>query len=64
MRIALDPSAGLDLDAAASGGSVVADIPVTVKGRISKSALRGKIGGGGELLMLRASGGTIRIESN
>lgn len=59
----LDPSASLDVDAAASGGSVSCELPVTVRGTPSKSSLLGELGGGGELLKLRASGGGVRIES-
>jgi hypothetical protein len=60
----LDPSVSLDIDASTSGGSVRSDLPVTVRGSISKTALRGQLNGGGAVLKLRSSGGGIRIESN
>ncbi len=60
----IDPSVGLDIDASSSGGSVRSDVPVTVRGSVSKTALRGQINGGGAVLKLRSSGGGIRIESN
>ena len=60
----IDPSVGLDIDASTSGGSVRSDIPVTIRGSVSKSSLRGKLNGGGAVLKLRSSGGGIRIESN
>jgi hypothetical protein len=61
--VELDPSAGFELDAVASGGSVEFDVPVTVQGRVSESAVRGTIGAGGETLRIRSSGGGIRIRS-
>ena len=59
----VDPSVGLDIDASTSGGSVRSDLPVTVRGTVSKTALRGQLNGGGAVLKLRSSGGGIRIES-
>jgi hypothetical protein len=47
----------------ASGGSVTVNVDVTVRGKVEKSTVQGKIGGGGSLLKLRASGGRIRVES-
>jgi len=61
IEVFLDRGANLELDASASGGSVTANLPVTVEGRITKTALRGKIGSGGPVLRLRTSGGRIRI---
>ena len=60
----LDPSVSLVIDASTSGGSVKSDLPLTVRGTFSKSALRGDLNGGGAVLKLRSSGGGIRIESN
>jgi DUF4097 and DUF4098 domain-containing protein YvlB len=62
IRITLDSSVGLEIDAEASGGSVRSDIPVTVSGEVSKSRLKGTLGSGGQRLKLRSSGGPIRIE--
>jgi len=61
--VSLDPSVNLTIDAEASGGRVVTDIPLTVKGTISKSRVRGNLGSGGNTLKLRASGGKVRIEA-
>lgn len=60
IRVAIDPSVGLRIDA--SGNSVHADIPITVQGSISRGKLQGTLGGGGELLRLHTSGGGVRIE--
>ena len=57
----MDASANLDLDALASGGSVTTG-DFAVKGKITKSHVQGTIGGGGAKLVLRTSGGGIRIE--
>lgn len=61
--VTLDPSINLTIDAEASGGRVVADIPLRVKGTISKSRVQGDLGSGGNILKLRASGGKVQIES-
>jgi DUF4097 and DUF4098 domain-containing protein YvlB len=52
----------VDLDAATSGGRVRTDFPVTVSGEINPQSLKASINGGGPLLHLRTSGGSIRIE--
>jgi hypothetical protein len=61
VRVGLLPSARVTLDASSSGGSVTCDLPVTVRGKISRSSLRGELNGGGHLYRLRSSGGGIRI---
>ncbi len=50
-----------DLDAKASGGGVKSDVPVTVQGTLDDNELQGQINGGGPKLVLRTSGGGIRI---
>jgi hypothetical protein len=61
--VTLDPSVGLEIDASTSGGSVTSDLPITLRGEADKHSLRGSLGGGGERLVLRASGGPIRIQA-
>jgi DUF4097 and DUF4098 domain-containing protein YvlB len=63
ITVTLDATVGLDIDASSSGGSVEFDMPLTVQGRVSKNAVKGKLGSGGELLKLRTSGGGIEIRS-
>ncbi|HEX9690082.1 MAG TPA: DUF4097 family beta strand repeat-containing protein [Thermoanaerobaculia bacterium] len=58
--VSLDPSVGLRIDA--SGNSVRAELPITVQGAISRGKLQGTLGGGGEMLRLRTSGGGVRIQ--
>jgi hypothetical protein len=60
IEVSIDPAVGLRIDA--SGNSVKADIPITVQGSISRGKLQGNMGGGGELLRLRTSGGGVRIQ--
>ena len=60
IEVSLDPTVGLRIDA--SGNSVKADVPITVQGSISRGKLQGNMGGGGELLRLRTSGGGVRIQ--
>jgi DUF4097 and DUF4098 domain-containing protein YvlB len=59
IEVSLDPSVGLRIDA--SGNSVRADLPLTVQGAVSRRRLQGTLGGGGELLRMRTSGGGVRI---
>ena len=54
----------VDIDARASGGGVTSDVPVTIMGRQDDDQLNGKINGGGPKLVLRTSGGGIRLKRN
>jgi hypothetical protein len=60
--VTLAPSVAVDLDAEASGGGVTSDVPITVQGRQEDDSLRGKINGGGPRLVLRSSGGGVRVK--
>ena len=62
IRIDLPDDAAFDLDAESSSGSINVDHPVTVRGEVSKKHLRGTVRGGGELLRVETSSGSIRIE--
>lgn len=62
ITVSLGNGVRADLDAHTSGGSVRADVPVTVMGRQSESNLVGKINGGGPRLLVRTSGGGITIK--
>lgn len=61
IQVELDPSVGLQIDA--SGNSVRADLPLTVRGANSRRRLQGTLGSGGELLRMRTSGGGVRISA-
>ena len=53
----------VDVDARTSGGSVSTDVPITtvVQGKVRKNRLQGAINGGGPLLKLRTSGGSVHL---
>lgn len=51
----------LDLEAKTSGGRVHVNLPVSIKGKVSKKYVKGELNGGGPLLYLKTSGGSIRI---
>ncbi len=51
-----------DLRAVTSNSNVTSDLDVAVRGTISKSRLEGRIGGGGALINLTSSNGSIRIQ--
>jgi DUF4097 and DUF4098 domain-containing protein YvlB len=60
----IDAGVGLDIDASTSGGSLHFDLPLSVRGTMSKSQVRGTLNGGGATLKMRSSGGGIYIETN
>ncbi|MBN2201521.1 DUF4097 family beta strand repeat protein [bacterium] len=53
-----------DIDARTSGGRVSTDFPVTVSGEIDPHRLSARINGGGPQMILRTSGGGIRLEKS
>ncbi len=61
IEVRLDPGVNLNLEARASGGSVVSDLPVKVVGEARRSSLTGTLGSGGATLTLQTSGGSVRI---
>ncbi len=63
VNIYMNEDVKVTLDAKTSAGYVETDFPVTVKGKLKKSMLRGKINGGGPELYLRTSGGNIHLYS-
>ena len=60
----LPENTAADLDAKSSGGRVRTDLPVTIEGEMKRNRLRGTLNGGGPLLTLRTSGGSVRILKN
>ncbi len=51
-----------NVDAKTSGGQVKTDLPISVRGTIGKTEVQGELNGGGPKLVLRTSGGNIRIK--
>jgi hypothetical protein len=61
--VSIGADVDVDLDARASGGGVESDVPITVSGSQSEDSLVGRIGSGGPKLVLRSSGGGIRLKT-
>ena len=59
--IVMDKGVGATIDASTSGGGVVCDLPISVKGRIDESSIHGDINGGGKTIHAHTSGGDVRI---
>ncbi|HUP59921.1 MAG TPA: DUF4097 family beta strand repeat-containing protein [Thermoanaerobaculia bacterium] len=62
VTVTLASGIAVDLDARASGGGVRSDVPITVMGKQDDDSLHGEINGGGPKLVLRTSGGGIRVK--
>ena len=63
VNVYMNEKVNITLDAKTSAGYVETDFPVTVRGKLKKSMLRGEINGGGPELYLRTSGGNIHLYS-
>jgi hypothetical protein len=50
-----------NLDARTRGGGVRVDVPVTVEGTQARNHIQGRMNGGGPLLVLRSSGGSVQV---
>lgn len=61
--VTLAPSVAVELDAKSSGGGVSSDLPITIRGSQDSNAIQGQINGGGPRLVLRSSGGGVRVKS-
>ena len=61
ITLQIAPGVSIDLDAHTSGGDVDTEVPVTLLGRQNENSIEGKVNGGGPKLVLRSSGGDIRI---
>jgi DUF4097 and DUF4098 domain-containing protein YvlB len=62
ITLSVAPNIAVDLDAHTSGGGVDSDVPITILGKQGEDSLSGKINGGGPRLVLRSSGGGIRVK--
>lgn len=61
ITVELEETASLNIEAEASGGRVASELPITVQGLIGQDTLRGTLNGGGQALVLNASGGSIQL---
>lgn len=64
ITVTLIPDVTVDVDAETSAGSVSTDFAVAsiIQGKFPKNRLKGSINGGGPLLKLRTSAGSIRLQ--
>jgi DUF4097 and DUF4098 domain-containing protein YvlB len=60
----LPESSQFDLDAETNSGQIVTDFPVaiTVQGKLDKSAIKGRVNGGGAVVYCRTSGSNINLK--
>jgi DUF4097 and DUF4098 domain-containing protein YvlB len=61
ITVSIAGNVAVDVDAHTSGGDVETDLPITILGKQSEGDLAGKINGGGPRLVLRSSGGSIKL---
>lgn len=61
VTISLASTVSVDLDARSDGGFVTSDMPVTIQGTVEEQVMRGRINSGGPKLVLRTSGGNIKV---
>jgi len=59
VRVSLDPLVNLTIDASSSGGSVRTQLPL--QGTTSRSAFKGTLGKGGNLLRVHTSAGSVEL---
>lgn len=62
ISVRLPAEGGYDIDARTSSGSIYSEHPLTVQGKFGRREVRGKIRGGGVLVSLSTSSGSIRID--
>ncbi len=62
MVLRLPPDLAADLEAHVGDGQINMDFPITTQGRVSRHDLRASLNGGGPLLSLRTTDGSIRID--
>lgn len=52
-----------DLDASTGGGSVSSELPVATEGKPKRTSLKGPVNGGGKPVLLRTSGGSVKVKT-
>ncbi len=63
IHVEIPEDAGLTLEASTSGGRVRIDSDLALDGSIETDSVRGSVNGGGPLLRLHTSGGSIRVSA-
>lgn len=64
ITLSVPEKSAFELDAATSGGGVTSELTVEGAGKPQRSSLKGAVNGGGKLVKLRTSGGSIRIKKD
>jgi DUF4097 and DUF4098 domain-containing protein YvlB len=62
VRLRLPGDLQADLDALTNDGRITIDLPIAVSGVLGRSAVRGKLNGGGAPLRIKTGDGSIRID--
>ncbi len=62
--VVLPPDFQADINATTGDGHISLGIPVTVEGTFSKSEVRGKMNGGGQMLTIHTGDGSIRLSKS
>jgi len=62
VHVSLPSEAAFTIEARSSSGSIEVNHPLTVQGRIGRREVRGTVRGGGSLLAVSTSSGSIRID--
>jgi hypothetical protein len=58
------PSLSADLDMATTNGGLSTDFPVMISGRVNRNVLRGTLGDGGRMLIVRSTNGDVALRRN
>jgi len=61
VTLEMAPNAAFDLHAKASSGQLHMDLPVEVHGKVGRNELQGKVRGGGSLVQVHTSSGSITV---
>ncbi len=61
VTLEVPPDAAFDLSVSTSSGRISVDHPVTMSGTMSRNNLRGKVRGGGTMVKIRTSSGSVTI---
>lgn len=61
VTVDVPPGAGMDVDIATVNGDVRSDVPITVRGRMERGELRGRVGDGGRALRIETVNGSITL---
>jgi len=61
IKLTAPSSLAVDLEARTTNGSIRTDFPIEVRGKMSRRVLEGRINGGGDLVTLKTTNGSIKV---